>query len=127
MVDNDITFGTAYSPWLFWDGRKDSQWAQALGPMESPVEHGSNRSYYAHLIDRFYRADYEAIFGAMPEVSHLPIVMGSTQSPEVIAARDAMSLEDREAVTRIYVNMGKSIAAYECLLLPGESRFDQYE
>ena len=26
--------GTAYSPWLFWDGRKDSQWAQALGPME---------------------------------------------------------------------------------------------
>jgi cytochrome c peroxidase len=29
--------GTAYSPWLFWDGRKDSQWAQALGPLESPV------------------------------------------------------------------------------------------
>ena len=25
--------GTAYSPWLFWDGRKDSQWAQALGPL----------------------------------------------------------------------------------------------
>ena len=55
--------GTAYSPWFFWDGRKDSQWAQALGPMESPVEHGSNRTYYAHLIDQFYRAEYEAIFG----------------------------------------------------------------
>src|SRR5690242_9320383 len=27
---------TAYSPFLFWDGRKDSQWAQALGPLESP-------------------------------------------------------------------------------------------
>ena len=25
--------GTAYSPWLFWDGRRDSQWAQALGPL----------------------------------------------------------------------------------------------
>jgi len=25
--------GTAYSSWFFWDGRKDSQWAQALGPM----------------------------------------------------------------------------------------------
>jgi cytochrome c peroxidase len=24
--------GTAYSPWQFWDGRADSQWAQALGP-----------------------------------------------------------------------------------------------
>src|SRR5690606_15553813 len=31
--------GTAYSPWMFWDGRKDSQWSQALGPLESPVEH----------------------------------------------------------------------------------------
>lgn len=118
--------GTAYSPWFFWDGRKDSQWAQALGPLESPVEHGSNRLYYAHLIDRFYRAEYEAIFGPMPEVSHLPAESGSTQSPEMIAAWDGMSPEEREAVTRIYVNMGKSIAAYERLLLPGESRFDRY-
>ena len=118
--------GTAYSPWLFWDGRKDSQWAQALGPMENSVEHGSNRTYYAHLIDQFYRAEYEAIFGAMPEVSHLPVVTGSTEDPEVIAVWEAMSREDREAVTHIYVNMGKSIAAYERLLVPGESRFDQY-
>src|SRR5690606_16872403 len=26
---------TAYAPFLFWDGRKDSQWSQALGPLES--------------------------------------------------------------------------------------------
>ena len=118
--------GTAYSPWFFWDGRKDSQWAQALGPLENPVEHGSNRTYYAHLIDQFYRAEYEAIFGAMPEVGHLPARNGSTQSPEVVAAWEAMSAEEREAVTRIYANIGKSIAAYERLLLPGESRFDRY-
>ena len=36
--------GTAFSPFLFWDGRKDSQWAQALGPLESPVEHGGSRA-----------------------------------------------------------------------------------
>lgn len=118
--------GTAYSPWFFWDGRKDSQWAQALGPMESPVEHGSNRTYYAHLIDQYYRDEYEAIFGTLPEVSHLPVLTGSVQDPNVIAAWEEMSVEDREAVTRIYVNIGKSIAAYERLLIPGESRFDQY-
>src|SRR5688572_13927936 len=39
--------GTAFSPWLFWDGRKDSQWSQALGPLENPVEHGGNRTFYA--------------------------------------------------------------------------------
>ena len=55
--------GAAYSPWLFWDGRKDSLWAQALGPLESPVEHGGTRTQYAHLIDRYYRSDYEALFG----------------------------------------------------------------
>ena len=118
--------GTAYSPWFFWDGRKDSQWAQALGPMENPVEHGSNRTYYAHIINQYYRAEYETIFGELPEVSHLPVAAGSVQSPEVIALWDAMSPQDRENVTWIYVNMGKSIAAYERHLIPGESRFDQY-
>jgi cytochrome c peroxidase len=118
--------GTAYSPWFFWDGRKDSQWAQALGPMENPVEHGSNRTYFAHIINQYYRAEYEAIFGAMPEVSHLPIETGSVQSPEVIVAWEAMTAEDQENVTWIYVNMGKSIAAYERYLIPGASRFDQY-
>ena len=118
--------GTAYSPWLFWDGRKDSQWAQALGPMENPVEHGSNRTYYAYLIDQYYREEYEAIFGAMPEVNHLPELTGSVQSPEVIAVWKVMSAEDRENVTWIYVNMGKSIAAYERHLIPGAARFDQH-
>ena len=118
--------GTAYSPWFFWDGRKDSQWAQALGPMENPLEHGSNRTYYAHLIDQFYREDYEAIFGPMPSIAHLPRLAGSADSPEVIAAWNDMSEEERTAITRIYVNMGKSIAAYERLLMPGESRFDRY-
>ena len=36
------------APWFFWDGRKDSLWSQALGPLESPVEHGGNRAHYAH-------------------------------------------------------------------------------
>ncbi|WP_423065363.1 cytochrome-c peroxidase [Devosia sp. CN2-171] len=46
--------GTAYSPWLFWDGRKDSQWSQALGPLESPVEHGADRTQIARLISANY-------------------------------------------------------------------------
>jgi cytochrome c peroxidase len=60
--------GAAYSPWLFWDGRKDSLWAQALGPLEIPVEHGGSRTQYAHLIDQSYRAAYEALFGPLPNL-----------------------------------------------------------
>ena len=61
-----------YSPWLFWDGRKDSLWAQALGPLEDSVEHGGNRSQFAHLIHAHYRAEYEAIFQSIPDLTRVP-------------------------------------------------------
>jgi len=121
--------GTAYSPWLFWDGRKDSQWAQALGPMESAVEHGGTRAQYAHLVDEYYRDEYETIFGALPDFSdrtRFPNVAGPVDDEAARAAWDAMTPADRETVTQVYVNMGKAIAAYERLLMPGPSRFDAY-
>jgi cytochrome c peroxidase len=118
--------GTAYSPWFFWDGRKDSQWAQALGPMESPVEHGGNRTLYAHLIAENYADEYTALFGPLPELSKLPRNAGPVADPDAAANWAAMSKQDQEGVTRIYVNMGKSIAAYERHLIPGKSRFDRY-
>src|SRR4029453_7619516 len=64
--------GTAHSPWLFWDGRADSQWAQALGPLESAVEHGGSRTQYAHVVAELYRAEYEVVFGALPDLTGLP-------------------------------------------------------
>ncbi len=118
--------GTAYSPWFFWDGRKDSQWAQALGPMESAVEHGGNRTLYAHLIVKYYADEYESLFGPLPDLSGLPMNAGPVADPQAAQNWEAMSPREREAVTRIYVNMGKSIAAYERMIMPGVSRFDQY-
>lgn len=118
--------GTAYSPWLFWDGRKDSHWAQALAPLENPVEHGGSRTQYAHLISQHYRAEYEALFGPLPDLSGLPAVAGPVSDPTARAAWDQTAPEAREAVSRIYVNMGKAIAAFERAIKPGPSRFDAY-
>ncbi len=118
--------GTAYSPWFFWDGRKDSQWAQALGPMENAKEHGGNRTLYAHLIAQNYRAEYESLFGPLPDLSQLPPSAGPVDDPVARAAWDGMKAQDREAVTRVYANMGKAIAAYDRKLMPGPSRFDAY-
>jgi cytochrome c peroxidase len=42
--------GVAYSPWLYWDGRRDSLWSQALSPLEDPAEHGGNRGQYVEFI-----------------------------------------------------------------------------
>jgi cytochrome c peroxidase len=121
--------GTAYSPWLFWDGRKDSLWAQALGPLESDVEHGGSRAQYAHLIAQSYRAEYEALFGPLPDLSdttRFPAVAGPVADPAAREAWDRMTPDDREQITRIYANIGKAIAAYERTIMPGPSRFDQY-
>jgi cytochrome c peroxidase len=118
--------GVAYSPWLFWDGRKDSLWAQALGPMESAVEHGGTRTQYAQVIAAHYRDQYEALFGPLPDISALPASAGPVEDTQARAAWDAMPTADQEVVTQIYVNMGKSIEAYERMLIPGPSRFDAY-
>jgi cytochrome c peroxidase len=121
--------GTAYSPWLFWDGRKDSQWAQALGPMESAVEHGGNRTQYAHLVSRLYRGQYEAIFGPLPDLGDARRFPSSAGPVDDLAARAAwlaMTAADRTEVTRVYADMGKAIAAYERRVMPGPSRFDAY-
>ncbi|MEE9422440.1 MAG: cytochrome c peroxidase [Gammaproteobacteria bacterium] len=126
--------GTAYHPFIFWDGRADSQWVQALGPMESAVEHGGSRMQYAHLIagDDNFRQQYENLFGPLPDLSNnqrFPSLAGPVDkqaNPAVAEAWIGMEEDDRNAVTRIYTNIGKSVAAYERLLTPSPSRFDTY-
>lgn len=118
--------GTARSPWQFWDGRKDSQWAQALGPLESPVEHGGDRTQYAHIAAQNYLADYEAIFGKMPDLSAIARNAGPVPDAKANAQWQALSGTQREQVTTVFANLGKAIAAYERKLEPGASRFDLY-
>ncbi|HWV56103.1 MAG TPA: cytochrome c peroxidase [Longimicrobiales bacterium] len=118
--------GTAYSPWQFWDGRKDSQWAQALGPLESPVEHGGDRTQYAHVIAEHYRGEYEAIFGPLPDLSGFPRHAGPVPDPTAREAWERMTPEKREAVNQVFANIGKAIAAYERRIQFGPTRFDSY-
>ncbi len=118
--------GTAYAPFLFWDGRKDSQWAQALGPLESPVEHGGTRAQYAHLTAAHHRARYEELFGPLPDLSGVPEGAGPVEDPEARAAWEALSPDQQDAVTEVFVNLGKAMAAYERQIGYGPSPFDRY-
>lgn len=96
--------GAAFSPWLFWDGRKDSLWSQALAPLESPVEHGMTRTRIVETIrgDQDYRGRYTALFGSLPTAG------------------------DAAETTRAFANIGKAIAAYGRMLRPGPSKFDRW-
>jgi cytochrome c peroxidase len=121
--------GMAYFKWFFWDGRSDSLWSQALGPFENPTEHGITRCRVVLLVIKHYRQEYEEIFGPLPDLS-------AQNCPEKAAPLlgDPVSLKlwndmkpgDREAVNRVFSNIGKAIAAFERLILPTPSRFDQY-
>jgi cytochrome c peroxidase len=117
---------TSRSPFLFWDGRKDSQWAQALGPLESAVEHGGTRAQYAHVIAKHYAREYEAIFGALPDLTRVPVAAGPVENRDAATAWTALTESQREDVTRVFVNIGKAVAAYERRIEYGASRFDQF-
>jgi cytochrome c peroxidase len=118
--------GMALSPFLFWDGRKDSLWAQALGPLESPVEHGGTRAQYARVIAESYAREYEQLFGILPDLAHVPRIAGPGADTAAASAWSALSRAERDDVTRVFVNIGKAIAAYERQLEFGASRFDAY-
>jgi cytochrome c peroxidase len=118
--------GMAYSPFLFWDGRKDSLWSQALGPLGSPVEHGGTRAQFAHLAATHYRTDYERIFGALPDLADVPRLAGPVADVDARRAWNALSDRQRDSVTGVFVNIGKAIAAYERTIQHRPSRFDRY-
>jgi len=118
--------GAAYSPWLFWDGRKDSLWSQALGPLEDAVEHGGNRLQFARVLSDGYKAEYEALFGSMPNLAGLPEHASPQGDERLQAAWRAMPAARRDEVSRVFANLGKAIAAYERTVRYDESRFDQY-
>ena len=92
--------GTAWSPWLFWDGRADSLWAQALVPLEHADEMGLPRARLARLLTGDYRDEYAAVFGAPPEGADAP--------------------------TLLLVQFGRALEAYTRSLKPPPTRFDRY-
>jgi cytochrome c peroxidase len=96
--------GAAYSPWFFWDGRRDSMWSQAMDPFEDSVEHGTTRDKVLAVVrdDPDYRRRYNGLFG-----------------PLAVAG-------DKKGAARAFANLGKAIAAYERAILPAPAKFDRY-
>nr|WP_255500821.1 cytochrome c peroxidase [Caulobacter sp. 17J80-11] len=119
----------AYSPWQFWDGRADSLWAQALGPVENPVEHGFTRTEVARVVAAHYRGPYESLFGPMPDLSdrrRFPLRASPVGDAAARAAWARMTPADQAAVDRVFADFGKAVAAYERTLKVRPGRFDDY-
>ena len=127
-VHTPTLVGLAYSPWFYWDGRKDSQWAQALAPLEAKHEHATDRIQLLQLLstDSDYRSMYEDIFGELPVASNLPKT-GTPQGDEAQQANwKTLDTGTQRAISEFFANLGKAIAAYERKIMPGPARFDEY-
>lgn len=118
--------GVARSPWFFWDGRKDSLWSQALGPLEDQREHAGNRTAYAHFIEKEFADRYERIFGPLPDLSGLPENAGPLGTEAEKVAWRGMRDEQRAGVDRVFANLGKAIAAFERSIVHEPTRFDRF-
>jgi cytochrome c peroxidase len=116
----------SHAPWLFWDGRKDSAWSQALAPLEDPAEHGGTRVLYVRLVSLHYRTEYEAVFGALPSLVDLPEHAGPLGTPGERIAWRSIAKERQRALNRAFANIGKAIAAYERTIVHAASRFDRF-
>ena len=91
--------GAAWGSWFFWDGRRDSLWAQALTPLEDPAEHAGTRASYAHFVAGHFRERYERIFGPLPDLSGVPETAGPRGTAAEQAAWAAMRDDQRKAST----------------------------
>jgi len=133
---------------VMWDGRHDALYNQPFGPIESTLEMNSSRLYVAQQIFARFRAQYEAVFGPMPpldDAARFPALdavhtgcQPSSADPKAAcngtrhgmpgdgAEYDSMTPDDQSAVTRVVVNFGKALGAYERTLSCGTSRFDAW-
>jgi cytochrome c peroxidase len=116
------------------DGRKDSLWSQALGPLEDGREHGTSRlgdpaprgrrpgyaRHGARSSDRCRNLGDERRFPR--EGRPVP---GEPEHPHgARLGRDEP--EDQEVVTRAFANVGKAIASFERKLVSRAAPFDRF-
>ena len=118
--------GAPHQRWFFWDGRADSLWSQALHPFEHDAEFNASRTDAVRTLARSpdLAARYEAIFGPLPSVQDEARFPSQARPDTEVWAN--MQPADQHALTEAFVNMGKSIAAFERTIPMGTSRFDEF-
>lgn len=122
--------GVANFNWFMLDGSADSLWAQALRPLESHIEHGGTRTQYALHVLSHYPQLYRAAFRHIPEeLVNIPLPEQASPTSQHLTEQEQWQQLDthtQEAINRVFANIGKSLAAYQATLWPGDSRFDRF-
>ena len=111
----------AYNRFQFWDGRVDSLWAQPIQAIENEVEGDFTRCEVAHFVAANYRAEYEALFGPLPDLASVP-----ARAKPGDDAWEALTPEQQQEIDRVAANVGKAIAAHVRRLVSRGSALDAW-
>ena len=112
--------GTAYWDWYYWDGRRDSLWAQALTPLETTGEMDNTRTgVVAHVTREVnLRRQLEEMLGH--EVEPLDAGVPETAGPfgNAVAKDEWHRLppETQDQINDQFATIGKALAAYQATL-----------
>ena len=125
--------GAAQSNWFYWDGRRDSLWAQAITPIETVGEMDSNRTDAVRFIaehPQYSKAYAElspqdaSVFSELTDSARFPA--GASPFGPGKRAWYRMSQADQFRINSAYATLGKIIASFEATLVHQPSRFDQF-
>ncbi|WP_166260729.1 cytochrome-c peroxidase [Marinobacter salicampi] len=123
-------YGAAYLDWLYWDGRRDTLWSQALIPFEAPSEMGSSRVGVVRrvLSDPDYQENYRSLFGTPPEFDweSLPDHAAPIGDTVMQNAWHRLRRGEQRAINTVFANIGKALDAFQRTLAPPETRFDRF-
>ena len=97
----------AYNEWQFWDGRADTLWSQALVALEGEVEQAGTRLQYAHLVHQHYAADYETVFGELPDLEDTTLFPADGKPGDL--AFDRCPRLTQQQLILVFANIGKAI------------------
>ena len=103
--------------------------AQALGPLESPIEHNLSRLAVYRRVKAAHAVRYAEAFGALPE-SEVLVGVPMNASPRSDEAGQRawaqLPVGERRVVEQVFVHVGKALEAYQRQLKPGETPVDRY-
>ncbi len=120
--------GLARAKWLYWDGRRDSLWAQALTPIETPGEMDNNRAAVVAYVfsSGEYRLALENLDVDIASADKLPQSAGPYGDESARRVWSKLDATVREEINTKFAAIGKIIASYVANLEPSHSRFDRF-
>lgn len=121
--------GVAHANWFYWDGRRDSLWAQALTPIETPGEMDNNRTDAVRFVTSApaYKTRFAELLGQSIDVSDTNrFPAGASPFGAGKLAWHRMAEQDRQLLNNAFTAIGKVIAAYETTLQHQPGRFDTW-